>query len=71
MSIDATKVPRSLNINTSRKCIMGGSYPNQMISTEHLGKEFVKDTLDNKDKTDRTKDAIELASEVKIAVIAF
>ena len=71
ISIDATKVPRSLNINTTRKCIMGGSYPNHMISTEHLGKDCINKILENKDKTDSNKEAIELASEIKIAVVAF
>ena len=50
---------------------MGGSYPNHMISTEHLGKDCVNQILENKDKIDSTKDAIELASEIKIAVVAF
>ena len=71
ISIDATKVPRSLNINTTRKCIMGGAYPNHIISTQHLGKDCIRKILDNKDESDSTKDAIELASEIKIAVISF
>jgi hypothetical protein len=50
---------------------MGGAYPNHMISTEHLGKECIMQILENKDKTDSTKDAIELASEIKIAVVSF
>ena len=50
---------------------MGGPYPNHMISTEHLGKDCVNQILENKDKIDSTKDAIELASEIKIAVVAF
>ena len=50
---------------------MGGSYPNHMMTTEHLGKDCVNQILENKDKIDSTKDAIELASEIKIAVVAF
>ena len=69
LSIDATKVPKSLNINLARKCIMGGSYPNHMISTQYLGKDCVRKILDN--NYDDKKQVIELASKVKIAVISF
>ena len=44
---------------------MGGSFPNHIISTQHLGKECIDKILDNKDEP------IDLASEVKIAVISF
>lgn len=50
---------------------MGGAFPNHIISTQHLGKECIKKILDNKDETDPTKNAIELASEIKIAVVSF
>ena len=69
--IDATKVPKSLNINTTRKCIMGGAYPNHIISTQHLGKECIRKILDNKDESDPSKEAIECALEIKIAVVSF
>lgn len=69
ISIDAAKVPQSLNINAARKCVMGGSCPNHMISTQHLGKDCIRKILDN--ASDDKHQAIELASEVKIAVISF
>ena len=71
ISIDATKVPPSLNINTTRKCIMGGSFPNHMISTQNLGRECIKKILDNKDEKDINKNIIDLAKEIKIAVVSF
>lgn len=36
VAIDATKVPKSLNINAARKYIMGGAFPQHMIATQHL-----------------------------------
>ena len=70
-SIGATKVPKSLNISATRKCIMGGAFLNHMISTQHLGKEYVKKILENKDESSSNKDTIELASEIKIAITSF
>ena len=71
LSIDATKSAKSLNINTTRKCIMGGAFPNHMISTQHLGKDCIRKILDNKYDENDKKDPIELATEIKIAVISF
>ena len=42
-----------------------------MISTQYLGKEYVRKTLDNKDEKDSTKDTIELASKIKIVALVF
>ena len=71
LAIDATKVPKSLNINATRKCVMGASHPNHLMFTEHLSKEELQKVLDNKDKEDPKKDMLELASEVKIGTICF
>ena len=61
MSIDATKCPKSLNTNTTRKCVMGGDFPNHMMSTQHLGKECMQKFFENKCAEDDNKEAIELS----------
>ena len=50
---------------------MRGAFPNHMISTQHLGKECMQKILGNKFDEDDKKEAIELASEIKIAVVSF
>ena len=69
LSVDAIKVLKSLNVNLDRKCIIGRSYPNHMISTQYLGKDCARKILDN--NCDDNEQVIELASEVKIVVIFF
>ena len=44
---------------------MGGAFLNHVMFMQYLGKECVKKALDNAD------DTIELASEIKIAVVLF
>ena len=58
MSIDATKCPKSLNANTTRKFVMGGAFPNRVTSTQHLGKECMQKILENKCAEDDNKEAI-------------
>ena len=38
IGIDATKYPKSLNLNMTRKCSIGGAFPNHIILTQYLGK---------------------------------
>ena len=42
-----------------------------MMRTQHLEKEYTKKILDDQDKIDAAKEAIELASEIKITATAF
>ena len=42
---------------------MGGTYPNHIINTAHLGKQYVINIIDNKNKP------ITLAQEVKVVTI--
>ena len=47
---DGTKVPLSLSMNNGHKRMMGVAYPNHLINTINLGKEWVNKTLENKEK---------------------
>ena len=67
--IDYTKVPKSLNINTAHKYIMGSVYPNHLIYTMYLNKEEIIKILNNKAEKDLKQ--IDLASEVKVVTICF
>lgn len=70
VAIDATKVPASLNINTARKCIMGGAFPQHVIAAQNLGKEEINVVLKN-DKDKNNNRPIAHAQEVKIACTCF
>ena len=54
-----------------RKCLIEGAFLNHIACAQHLGKECMKKALDDRDKKNKAKEATELASEIKIAVIAF
>ena len=66
----STKVHKSLNINTTRKCIMGGAFPQHVIATQHLGKYDVTKLLENKKDKDNAHPIL-CAQEVKIDVMCF
>ena len=51
--------------------MIGGAYPNHLMSTQDLGKECTRKTLDNKDELDSIKDTIELVSKIKIVAMSF
>ena len=59
IAIDATKVPRSMNISTAHKCMMGRCYPNHLIDARNLSKEEI-DVIVNEKHED-------LAAEIKVA----
>ena len=69
VAIDSTKVPKSLNINTAHKCIMGRVYPNHLIYTTHLNKDEIIKILNNVKENE--SHPIDLVSEVKVAIICF
>ena len=71
MLIGVTKVPESSNANGVQKCIIGGLFPNHTTCAQYLQIEWIKKMLDNRDEKGSTKDAIELVSKIKIAVIVF
>ena len=50
---------------------MGGAFPNYAMSMQHLEKECMQKILDSKCIEDDKKKVIELASEIKIAIILF
>ncbi len=46
LAIDATKVAPVIDVSTSHKAIMGGAFPNHMISTIDLDRNEIKAILD-------------------------
>ena len=71
IGIDATKYPKSLNLNMTRKCSIGGVFPNHIILTQYLGKQCMQIILNNKYGKTIKQEKIELALEVKNSVILF
>ena len=61
IAVDATKVPRSLIIYTSRKFIIGGDFLHHATPTHHLGNQYMQRILENKHTEADRKEAIELA----------
>ena len=63
LSVDGTKYPKSININTAYKCIMGQAHPNHLINTANLSKREINTILNTKYG--------DLALEIKIVTICF
>ena len=61
VSIDGSRCPKSININTAHKCIFGRSFPNHIISTQNLSKEEINNIL--------YTDYSDLASEIKVPTV--
>ena len=61
--MDGTKYPKSININTVHKCIIGQAHPNHLINTKNLSKEEINTILYTKYG--------DLALEIKVATIYF
>ena len=67
-SIDATKFAKSLVVSSGFQAIIGGEYPKHFIDIKGKSKYQVKKILDGKDD-DMCK--IDLASEIKVALLTF
>ena len=68
ISIDATKVSKSLEVSSGLQAIIGGEYLKHFIGIKGKSKDQVKNILDGKDD-DMCK--ISLASEIKVALLTF
>ena len=62
MSIDDKRVPKSQQLSTSYKRVMGGAHPNHFISVYEKTKEEVLSILED--------DNMVMAEEIKISVIS-
>ena len=67
VGIDATKVVSCWQFSTTHCALVGGAYPNHMVSLEGMGKEDIEKLI----KQHKDGEHGPLAEEVKVAVLTF
>ena len=67
LAVDATKVAPALQLDSTRRKIVGGIFPNHQLDISEMTSEDIQNTL----KNCSTTKAIKIATEIKVAVITF
>ena len=68
LAIDSTKYSQVINISNAFREIVGGVYPNHMLSTSYMTKDETKDILDKKESLPIK---VITASEIKVVCMDF